>query len=666
MKKRILGILLSVAMVAATIVNPMVSAATDTVEAQEIGTYRKADGNHTAPAAPSGMVFAGWYTDDTYTTPIPEDQLTGLAVPKWVDAKVLAAKWQMGATTQAGDSLTKLRLVTTVDSEAYQEVGFVINNGVKDSLPQMSDTVYSSIIGVVNGTPKTYLPNEAFCDASKYFMVFEVGNIPSDVFPSIITVTPQWKTLDGTIVKGTATAFKIKEVLESVMRSATVTTNAGGTVANLADDNYNTEWWRNVKPEDFVSGQDYVQFVWANPVSVNKVIMTVCKSYYTGPNAWHVEVSKDGTSNWTTVASVSDLGWSELGDIKQTSELTFALQVNIKGIRIYIDTNTSGTLPDAPYAPWSGYGIREIEAYNDPTLYDTNYARKATVTTNANDKYNTLYKLTDGNTATQFQSVTSSLTPGQEYIEFKWNNSVSVNKVLMSGTKGSACGVTACHIQVSKDGTNWSDNVYSVSGLSWTAWGDIETKAFVFATRENIKGLRLYIDAANLSWGEYDIFELELYYDLDLNYAPSSTVTSNKSVSNLQYVTDGDYSNTANVNGVTKDNFTPGEHYYQFNWANPVSVNNVVMFVTNARNFAPTAWHIEVSADGETNWTTVASVTQHMWQHLTGGLENYELPFALQENIKGLRVYVDGYNEIGTWGGYGILEFEIYNDVLAN
>ena len=53
MKKRFLGILLSTVLTVAAIMNPMVSAASDTV--QDISKYRSADGNHTAPTelAPS-------------------------------------------------------------------------------------------------------------------------------------------------------------------------------------------------------------------------------------------------------------------------------------------------------------------------------------------------------------------------------------------------------------------------------------------------------------------------------------------------------------------------------------------------------------------------------------------------------------------------------------
>ena len=103
-----------------------------------------------------------------------------------------------------------------------------------------------------------------------------------------------------------------------------------------------------------------------------------------------------------------------------------------------------------------------------------------------------------------------------------------------------------------------------------------------------------------------------------------------------------------------------GKDYYQFNWSEEVSVNKLIMAVTKARNQAPTAWRIEVSKDGESGWTEVASVTDMKWKELGNVMESQETKFDTQEGIKGVRVWIDKANFI--WGGYGILEIEAYKE----
>ena len=638
MKKKIFGILLSAAMVVSTIVNPMVTAATETVSAQEIESFRKADGNHIAPTAPSGKVFAGWYTDDTYAEPIPEEQLTGLAVPKWVDANVLTAKWQMTAGTKADSATTKLRLVTTVDSKAYKEVGFVVNNGTMDSEPVMSKTVYSSISGIVNGQPTYYYPGQAFCEESQFFMIYEVGNVPNSVFTSIITVKPQWETLDGTVVTGTSTNFKIKEVAANVLGSATVTSNASISALNsVADGDFNSSSWRQGTD---ITG-DYIQFNWANPVSVNKFIMTVTQARNCAPTAYRIQVSKDGESNWDEATSVSGIAWTQLGKVFETSELAFPSQTNIKGLRVYID---------AANLVWGGYTIVEMEAYDDPALYDANYALTSTITTNTGA--NTSY-LNNGN----YESDTwRSGTPNGDYFQFNWASPISANKLTMVTSKSHYCLPTEWHVEVSKDGeTGWTQ--VAAASVSSHEYGDVKLHTTVtFALQENIKGVRVCIDAppTNTGWGGYGIREIEIYYDMNLNYALGATITTNNgaNASTTAYLNNGNYDGDCWISKA------PAGDYYQFNWSNAISASKVLMTVSNARNCAPTAWRVEVSADGQNNWREVASVSDIAWTQLGDVKETSELTFTQETSIKGIRVYIDA--AITAWGGYGIREIEIY------
>lgn len=129
-----------------------------------------------------------------------------------------------------------MRLVTSVDSTYYKNVGFVLRVNGEDSKPCISDTVYATIIGNVNGIRKTYYPKETFDISSRYFMVCEITKIPNSEFNTDITIIPQWETLDGTIVKGMSKNIKISDActdqaIENADGSVTVQNrDAGGHV----------------------------------------------------------------------------------------------------------------------------------------------------------------------------------------------------------------------------------------------------------------------------------------------------------------------------------------------------------------------------------------------------------------------------------------------------
>ena len=227
-------------------------------------------------------------------------------------------------------------------------------------------------------------------------------------------------------------------------------------------------------------------------------------------------------------------------------------------------------------------------------------------------------------------------------------------------------------MEVSKDGeTDWT-KVAAVADVEWMELGDVkETKDVTFDLQKDIKGIRVYVEAANLTWNGYAIQELQISHNTKVadapelklpengNYAAIAKLTSNvsKEVDRLASLIDGNHEN-----GIWRKGITAGaklEDYYQLNWDTPVTINQLKMVVTKARNQAPITWRVEVSKDGETGWTKVATVSKMEWLHLDGNKEIKDLAFNLQKDIKGIRVYVEGAN--ATWGGYAIQELEVYN-----
>ena len=70
----------------------------------------------------ANKIFAGWYTDETCTTPYMLD--SGEAYAKFVDENVLSVRVQCEAGLTANKEDTNLRFITTVDGKDYRAVGF--------------------------------------------------------------------------------------------------------------------------------------------------------------------------------------------------------------------------------------------------------------------------------------------------------------------------------------------------------------------------------------------------------------------------------------------------------------------------------------------------------------------------------------------------------------
>ena len=158
-----------------------------------------------------GKVFAGWYTDETCTTPYMET--TGVAYPKFVDENVLSIQRQLKLGTTNESDLADIRFITTVDSLDYSKVGFefLINN--KTSTYE-SVEVYKQLAGTVDGSTVTYTPDK-FSSESKYFLAHTIRNIPNKAFGVEIIVTPYWITLDGTSVKGIPATITVNNSMTS-------------------------------------------------------------------------------------------------------------------------------------------------------------------------------------------------------------------------------------------------------------------------------------------------------------------------------------------------------------------------------------------------------------------------------------------------------------------
>lgn len=183
------------------------AAETPYTEQLDISSY-----NEVAPkpanAEHKDWIFAGWYKDaDCKEFITDKSAVSGQQYAKFVPADVLTVRCQNLAGTTAESGTTKMRIVTTVDSTYYKEVGFeftIDGNTSKHSI----DTVYGAIKATEGGVASSYAPTD-FCADSEYFATVTIENI-SD-FQKTFTIKPYWVTLDGTKVEGVSRMSRVED-----------------------------------------------------------------------------------------------------------------------------------------------------------------------------------------------------------------------------------------------------------------------------------------------------------------------------------------------------------------------------------------------------------------------------------------------------------------------
>lgn len=181
---------------------------------------KKNDGNYAGFTLQISEVNEGWYT---YKLPLSEMATPGNADLTQVDIFRLSLGRISGSSETTTSTYeirldnihfetdaTNLRLITTVDSDMYQNVGFDITIGDK-TIPIVSTTVYTQLYGVDStDTILKYAP-KLFSAQSEYFNTFTLGNVP--ISDKEIIVTPYWTTLDGTKVTGTNKTIIMSDVV---------------------------------------------------------------------------------------------------------------------------------------------------------------------------------------------------------------------------------------------------------------------------------------------------------------------------------------------------------------------------------------------------------------------------------------------------------------------
>lgn len=177
--------------------------------------WKPTESERKAPVKP-GFVFGGWYqkVDNTYA-PLKEAELTAegaeevtTAYAKFVPDYVLSIKAQNEEGTKKDDGNSSVRVISSVDSRQYQNVGFqILLNNKKDIGTCESTDVYKAIKSLGdNVTAAT-----TFGSASSHFSVWRLDSINDANDSKIIYARPYWTTLDGTKVEGLAKYVHIED-----------------------------------------------------------------------------------------------------------------------------------------------------------------------------------------------------------------------------------------------------------------------------------------------------------------------------------------------------------------------------------------------------------------------------------------------------------------------
>ncbi len=169
------------------------------------------DGNIYSDAQDVYGLFGGWYKDAAFTDGYTAQPAEGeAAYARLVDPAILTVRFQIPTGTSYADASARLRVVTTVDTLDYAAVGFGISyirpsTGTAANISAQTSKVYASL----NGGGEVFRPS-LFSPDSVYFCTY-ILNAPNALFDTALTVTPNWTTMDGTVVNGTARTYTISQ-----------------------------------------------------------------------------------------------------------------------------------------------------------------------------------------------------------------------------------------------------------------------------------------------------------------------------------------------------------------------------------------------------------------------------------------------------------------------
>lgn len=179
-----------------------------------------------APAQPTlegyeDWLFAGWYKDIECTKPIrTADEATDSCYAKFVPTDVLSVKCQVLADTTSESEKTNMRFTTSIDTNQYWNVGFVISREGK-SYNYTTRFAYERIeASETSGVTVQYSP-KVIDTKSEAFVTYTIKNIPNTEenrhFDTVFMARPYWTTWDGVRVYGVTRYASVSDSYNDVV-----------------------------------------------------------------------------------------------------------------------------------------------------------------------------------------------------------------------------------------------------------------------------------------------------------------------------------------------------------------------------------------------------------------------------------------------------------------
>lgn len=250
-----------------------------------------------------GYVFGGWYQGPGETkTALTEDTVssaTGNIYAKFVPAYVLSVKTQNQAGTNADSNGIGVRILSSVDSTDYLEMGITLYlaNHTEKPMP-VNKKVYQRLKVGEN----TLTAKEVFGTASEYFSVWRLTDIANGNFAKIMYVRPYWKTMDGTTVYGLAKYVHIEDGYKKLISVPINLMSDADVAAGVVEMGYSSEVLEFV---DFEKGRVFTDEMEINSDTAGKVKMVgnyaTVDDYAPDGECLYANVRfkvKDGSSIW--------------------------------------------------------------------------------------------------------------------------------------------------------------------------------------------------------------------------------------------------------------------------------------------------------------------------------------------------------------------------------
>ena len=318
----VIGLMAVAAIVAGTLLIPKTAKAEEVTVGEivydnsyKMTSYWTEDGTKTAPTK-TGYVFGGWYEKTGEETFEALTSSSTTAYAKFVPDYVLSVRAQNEDGTKSGDGVTSVRVLSSVDSEKYQNVGFDIWLANKKQLT-MTDSNEAPLIttkafrNIMVGED-TVSATSTFGSASNYFVVWRLDNILDVNDSKIIYVRPYWITLDGTKVEGLAKYVHIEDEYKGYVNIPVNLMTGEAIAAGVVNMEYSDmtfvgfEAGRLLKEMEVNYGTDGIIRMVGNAGTVNEKIyadgiyanLRFVKPDTTDPNTLIEEAEKADFSNW--------------------------------------------------------------------------------------------------------------------------------------------------------------------------------------------------------------------------------------------------------------------------------------------------------------------------------------------------------------------------------